>query len=103
MSQQYGIEVPGAGRATGAEHEAEQPPARYLVLIDNAATGARIARLFLASRAEVAEFDAAAPEVLSMIDSLAATHSAAQPVRDDALAGHSPIERAAADVYELGF
>lgn len=101
MSQQYGIEVPGAGRAD-ADHGPEQPPARYLVLIDNAATGARIARLFLASRMEVAEFDAAAPEVLSMIEGLSATHSAVQHAWDEALAGHSPLERAAADVYELG-
>ena len=100
MSQQYGIQVPGGGRA--AKHEPAQPPARYLVLIDNAATGARIARLFLESRKEVAEFDAAAPEVLSMIDGLAATHSAMQHAWDEALAGHNPLERAAADVYELG-
>lgn len=100
MSQQYGIQVPGAGRSA---HDApEQPPARYLVLIDNAATGARIARLFLATREEVAEFDAAAPEVLSMTEGLSATHSAVQHAWDEALAGHSPLERAAADVYELG-
>lgn len=102
MSQQYGIEVPGEGHAAQGDREPEQPPARYLVLIDNAATGARIARLFLESREEVAEFDAAAPEVLSMIDGLAATHSAMQLSWDEALAGHSPLERAAADVYELG-
>ena len=101
MSQQYGIEVPSQGRAAIA-HEPQQPPARYLVLIDNASTGARIARLFLASHVEVAEFDAAAPEVLSMIDGLAATHSGMQPQWDRALAGHSPLERAAADVYQLG-
>ena len=99
MSQQYGIEVPGGGGAV--DHEPAQPPARYLVLIDNAATGTRIARLFLASRKEVAEFDAAAPEVMSMIDELASAHSGMQPQWDEALAGHSPLERAAADVYEL--
>lgn len=96
MSQQFGIEA--SHRAKDAP---EQPPVRYLVLIDNAATGARVARLFLASREEVAEFDGAAPEVLSMIDSLAATHSAMKPEWDGALGGHNPIERAAADVYTL--
>lgn len=102
MSQQYGIQVPSAGRTTEADSDSQQPPARYLVLIDNAATGARIARLFLATREEVAEFDAAAPEVLSMTEGLSATHSAVQHAWDEALAGHSPLERAAADVYELG-
>lgn len=102
MSQQYGIQVPGAGRSAGGDGAPEQPSARFLVLIDNAGTGARIARLFLATREEVAEFDAAAPEVQSMTEGLSATHSAMQPAWDDALAGHSPLERAAADVYELG-
>jgi len=102
MSQQYGIQVPGKARAADGDHAPEQPPARYLVLIDNAATGARIARLFLASREEVAEFDAAAPEVLSMTDGLSATHSAMQHAWDEALGGHSPLERAAAEIYELG-
>lgn len=96
MSQQFGIEAPQR-----AGHAPEQPSVRYLVVIDNAATGARVARLFLASREEVAEFDAAAPEVLSMIDSLAATHSAMKHEWDAALAGHNPMERAAADVYTL--
>ena len=38
---------------------------------------------------------------MSMADSLAATHSAMKPEWDSALGGHSPIERAAADVYTL--
>ena len=96
MSQQFGIEA--SHRANGTP---EQPPVRYLVVIDDASTGARVARLFLASREQVAEFDAAAPEVMSMVDSLAATHSAMKPEWDSALGGHSPIERAAADVYTL--
>ena len=101
MSQQYGIQVPGKSRAGDGDHAPAQPPVRYLILIDNAATGARIARLFLDSREEVAEFDAAAPEMLSMTDGLSPSHSATQQAWDDALAGHSPVERAAAEVYEL--
>ena len=96
MSQQFGIEASHRTNDTP-----EQPPVRYLVVIDDASTGARVARLFLASREQVAEFDAAAPEVMSMVDSLAATHSAMKPEWDSALGGHSPIERAAADVYTL--
>ncbi len=96
MSQQYGIEV------HNTHQPAEQPPSRYLVLVDNAATGMRIARLFLDSRREVAQFDAASSEVLSLIGGLSATHDASQPVWDQALAGHSPLERAGADIYDLG-
>lgn len=96
MSQSYGIE----SQHTAAEHEGQQP-ARYLVLIDEGASGARIARLFLESFEPVAEFDAAAPEVVSMVDGLAPEHSAMKPQWDRALAGHTPLERAAADVYTL--
>lgn len=96
MSQNYGI----ASQRPTAEHDGPLP-ARYLVLIDEGASGARVARLFLESFEPVAEFDAAAPEVVSMIDGLAPTHSAMNPQWDRALAGHTPMERAAADVFTL--
>jgi hypothetical protein len=45
--------------AAGRTRNALQPAARYLVLIDSAADGRRLARLFLSSFEQVAEFDAA--------------------------------------------
>jgi hypothetical protein len=96
MSQVYGIEAPHGGK-----DEPEQPPVRYVVLIDSAGMDSRLARLFLADRTQVAEFDASAPEVQLMTDSLAASRSAGDAEWDAALGGHSAEERAAADVYTL--
>ena len=94
MSQNYGIESPGAHHHT--EH---QPPARYLIVID--AGGNTVARLFLASREQVAEFDAGAEEVGAMVNGLMPAKVAAAPEWDRALEGHSMAERRAADVYTL--
>lgn len=96
MSQVYGIEASHAGR--GGD---QQPPARYLVLIESACEGARLARLFLENRTEVADFDAGTPEVQRMTEGLVAARGAAGAEWDAALGGHSAAERAAADVYTL--
>lgn len=77
---------------------AAQPAVRYLVLIDTAG-GGRVARMFLTSLEEVAEFDAAAPEVAWMIDGLLPSRDGLQPQWYRALAGHSEGERSGAEVY----
>ena len=61
----------------------------------------RVARLFLATREEVAEFDASAAEVLSMTHGLVPSIDATGHEWDLALAGHSLQERATAEVYTL--
>jgi hypothetical protein len=95
----------GFGMAVPAPHhdgpEDQQPPVRYVVLIDSAATDSRLARLYLASRVAVAEFDASAPEVSMMTAGLAHENAAAAEEWDAALAGHTAAERAAAEVYTL--
>lgn len=96
MAQTFGIEASSAGAHPAAEHA---PPARYLVLIDSASAGGRLARLFLASYEPVAEFDAAAPEVLALADGLLAHQGAQHPRWDRALAGHTAGERAQAQVF----
>jgi len=90
----YGIEKPGAHHP--APH---REPARYLVVIDS--EGAAIARLFLASRVQTAEFDAGSEEVAQMTRGLAAAAGADGPEWDRALEGHSRAERGAAQVYTL--
>ncbi len=97
MAQNYGIEAAHANHG----HDEDQPSARYMMLIDSAGTGTRVARLFLDTLQEVAEFDAAAPEVLSVIDGLVPARDGLLPRWDGALAGHSRGERAAADIYTL--
>lgn len=94
MSQNYGSEAPRAH-----SHTQHQPPARYLVVID--ANGSTIARLFLESREQVAEFDAGSEEATQMTIGLVPQQCAAAPEWDAALAGHSADERSAADVYTL--
>jgi len=94
MSQGYGNEAPRAH--THAQH---QKPARYLVIID--AEGCAIARLFLDTREQVAEFDAGVEEVATMTSGLVAAKGAGGPEWDRALAGHSAAERGAALVYTL--
>lgn len=76
-----------------------QPPARYLVLID--ASGAMTAYLFDAKHAQVAEFDASSEEVAVMTSGLEPTRGATGPVWARALAGHSELERSAAEVFVL--
>jgi len=94
MNQGFGIEKPGT-RA----HSTHRAPTRYLVLID--AAGAVVARLFLESRVEVAEFDAGTEEVALMTKGLQPVKGAAGPEWDRALAGHSDAERADAEVFTL--
>jgi hypothetical protein len=94
MSQDFGRELPG--RHVQANH---RPASRYLVVIPSG--GVFVARLLLASRVQVAEFDAGAEEASSMTRGLQPTRGAVGAEWDCALAGHSPQEREAADVYEL--
>ena len=94
MGQTYGIEAAHAER----KHDTE-PPVRYMVLIDSASAGGRVARLFLETLQEVAEFDASAPEVVSAIDGLVPQRNGLLPRWDGALAGHDHNERAGADIY----
>ena len=94
MNQGFGIEAPGQHSRTPL-----RKPARYLVVIDSA--GSTVARLFIDTRELVAEFDAGAEEVANMTQGLASARSAQLPEWDQALAGHSAAERAAAEVYTL--
>jgi hypothetical protein len=94
MNQGFGIEPPSAHH-----HSPLQQPVRYVVIIDSG--GSMVARLFLATRELVAEFDAGAEEVMQMTQGLVAAHDAAAAEWDRALAGHSAVERAAAEVYTL--
>lgn len=94
MGQGFGIENPGKH-----VNEKHSPPAKYLVVIE--AGGSNVARLFLADRRPVAEFDAGAEEVTAMLNGLTMRQSARGPEWDHALAGHSTAERAAAEVYVL--
>ena len=99
MAQNFGMETPQ--RARPAPVPDAQPAVRYVVLIDAASHGTRLARLFLASREQVAEFDAAGPEVQALTSSLLADEGTAGPEWDAALAGHSPAERRVAQVFTL--
>ena len=94
MSHGFGIEAPHPHGDTP-----HRKPSRYLVLIDSG--GFMLARLFLASREQVSEFDAGTEEVAVMTQGLQAVQSATGPEWDRALEGHSAAERAAADVYTL--
>ena len=98
MSQDYGIGA-SVRRPQGESAGEHQPPARYLVVIDNG--GSMVARLLLASRKPVAEFDAGSEEVAVMSRGLEPAHGAAGPEWDDALHGHSPEERRGARIYTL--
>lgn len=94
MSQGFGIASPAVHA-----HAALRPAARYLVVID--AGGFTVARLFLASREQIAEFDASTEETVSLIAGSTAARGADGPDWDRALASHSAAERADADVYTL--
>lgn len=97
MSTTCGIEAARAARSA----ESEAPAARWIVLLDSASAGRRVARVLLASHAVVAEFDASAPEVLMMTEGLAPSVGAEGAEWDAACAGASPEERARAEVYAL--
>jgi hypothetical protein len=94
MSQGFGNESPRAHSQTS-----HRRPARFLVVID--AGGHGLARLFLDTREQVAEFDAGTEEAAQMTIGLVPAQGADGPAWDRALAGHSMAERAAADVYTL--
>ena len=94
MSYGFGNELPQAHGNTSP-----RPRSRYLVVIDSG--GFTVARLFLESREQVAEFDAGTEEVAQMIMHLQADNTAGDPQWDRALAGHSAAERAEARVYVL--
>ena len=94
MDDSYGIESPHHHRATP-----HRPPARWLVIIEEA--GSVLARVFLASREQVAEVDAGSEEVALMTRGRVPVRGAQGPEWDAALQGHSAAERAAADVYTL--
>jgi hypothetical protein len=95
MGYGFGNELP---RAHG--NTSPRPRSRYLVVIGSG--GFTVARLFLESREQVAEFDAGTEEVAQMIMHLHADNTAGDPQWDRALAGHSAAERAEARVYVLG-
>ena len=95
MNHGFGIESPGAHHPPPNL----QQPVRYLVIID--AGGSMVARLFLATRELVGEFDAGAEEIVQMTQGLRAEHTASGPEWDRALAGHSAAERSLAQVYTL--
>ena len=94
MSQSFGMEKPGVHAQS-----LHRAPTRYLVLID--AAGSVVARLFLESREQVAEFDAGTEEVALMTKGLRSAKGAQAPEWDRALAGHSAAERADAEVFTL--
>ena len=94
MSQNFGSESPRAHIQTS-----HRKPARYLVVIDSG--GFVVARLFLDTREQVAEFDAGTEEAAQMMVGLVPTKGAASAEWDRALEGHSAAERRAADVYTL--
>lgn len=94
MNQGFGHEVP----ARHAQQEHRQV-SRYLIIIESGA--GPVARLYLESREQVAEFDAGTEEVTMMTHGVAATTGASGPEWDRALAGHSAEERASALVYRL--
>ncbi len=94
MGQGFGGESPRAHTQT-----AHRRPARFLLVIDSG--GSVVARLFLDTREQVAEFDAGTEEAAQMTAGLVPTKGADGPEWDRALGGHSAAERVAADVYTL--
>ena len=94
MSEGFGREVPPPHA-----QQTHRQVTRYLIVL-NAAQGA-VARLFLADRTQVAEFDAGTEEVAEMIKTASASKGASGAEWDKALAGHTAAERQAATVYEL--
>lgn len=83
------------------KHDASprRQPVRYVVVIESG--GSMVARLYLVTREQVAEFDAAVEEVSSMIKGVAPQVGAIGPEWEQALQGHSAVERSAAKVYTL--
>ena len=94
MSQTFGIETPRAHSLNPLRQ-----PVRFLVVIDSG--GSMVARLFLATRELVAEFDGAVEEVTMMTNGLVPEVGALGAEWDSALQGNNADERAAARVYTL--
>lgn len=94
MAQDFGI--PSHSAHVGKPSRASS---RYLVVIDSG--GSTLARLFLANREQVEEFDGGAEEVASLTRGLVPARSAEAAEWDTALRGHNAKERAAALVYTL--
>ena len=94
MNQGFGSESPRAHSQTS-----HREPARYLVVIESGGYG--LARLFLDTREQVAEFDAGTEEAVQMTAGLVPTQGADGAEWDRALEGHSAAERSAAEVYTL--
>jgi hypothetical protein len=95
MSQTYGIEAHG-------QHEPapHRKPVRYVIVID--AGGSAVAMLFLESRELVAEIDAGAEEVNSMISGIQPDIGVLGAEWNAVLGGHSTRDRAEARLYTLG-
>ena len=74
-------------------------PVKFLIVIDSG--GSMVARLFDAKRVHVIDMDASTEDVVATTDGIVPAHSGAAPEWDQALAGHSATERAAAQVYTL--
>lgn len=94
MNDGFGHEVPPRHA-----QQTHRQVSRYLVVIGS--TNGAVARLFLADRSQVAEFDAGTEEVAELIKTAASSIGASGPEWDKALSAHTPAERAAATVYEL--
>jgi len=94
VNQGFGSEAPRRHNETP-----HRKATRYLVVIDSG--GYAVARLFLESREQVAEFDASTEEVTQMTSGLTPVSGAEGPEWDQALTGHSAAERSAAGIYTL--
>jgi hypothetical protein len=94
MNQGFGMESPSRHA-----HTSLRKAARYLVVIDSG--GYAVARLFLDTREQIAEFDASTEETSSMTSGQVSIKGAEGAEWDRALAGHSAVERAGAHVYRL--
>jgi hypothetical protein len=94
MNNGFGISSPATHHGTP-----RHAPVRFLIVITSG--GFSVARLFLATREQVNELDAATEEVTQMTQGLVPARSASDAAWDHALAGHSADERAAAEVYTL--
>ncbi len=94
MAQNFGMPMPAAH--SGAQRSR---PVKYLVTIDSG--GYRVARLFLANRELVNEFDAAVAELGYMTAGVVPQVGLLGAEWDLALRGHSVAERAGAEAYTL--
>ena len=94
MIDAYGIEIHAAHPDARTSD-----PTRFLVIIDSG--GVSLARLFLASRKQVEEFDASTTEVSAMTQGCTPVIGAEGPEWDKALLGHSREERRTARIFTL--